>query len=65
MNDERYVLAKLKMMLIDRIKNSERTYEANIDIYKEVLVLLNAIEVTAVLNEDVDVIMNDRQEEDE
>ena len=57
MNDERYILARFKMMLLDRISNGKKEYDWDVDIYKEVLVLLNAIEVTAVLDEDVDVIL--------
>ena len=64
MNDERYILARFKMMLLDRISKGKKNYDWDVDIYKEVLVLLNAIEVTAVLDEDVDVILAPKQEEE-
>lgn len=64
MNDERYVLARFKMMLLSRISKGKKEYDWDVDIYKEVLVLLNAIEVTAVLDEDVDVILAPKQEEE-
>ena len=64
MNDERYILARFKMMLLDRISKGKKEYDWDVDIYKEVLVLLNAIEVTAVLDEDVDVILAPKQEEE-
>lgn len=64
MNDERYILARLKMMLINKISEGKKNYDWDVGIYKEVLVLLNAIEVTAVLDEDVDVILAPKQEEE-
>lgn len=59
MNDERYIIARFKAKLIQKVAEQKKLlgYSARVDL-EEVLSLLAAIEATAVLDMEVDEILD-------
>lgn len=64
MNDERYILARLKVQLLRMLKDDDG-YERSSDTIHKILDLIIAIEVTTVLDMELDEVFRNGQEDTE